>query len=509
MRWKLSEKRALWLLIGVYFVIFGLLTSLRHYNFHTQAWDLAAFVQSFWNAVHGQGLINNLEQVENHLGIHWSPFLFLLVPFYFFFRSPYTLLLLQTAALALGALPLYSLAKRVLNSQPLSYMIVALYLLYPGLQWTNMYDFHEISFFLPLFLSALYFIEAKRWGWAGLFLVLSATVKEDAILVVLFAGIYVLFMARRHSEAEAESDSAKPKNLKRSFTAFRMTSKSFGILIIILALVYFLLATKVFMPAVGGGVLRFDRYANLGENPTAIVKNVVNNPGLLGQTLFDGRKLSYLFWLFLPVVFLPFFQWRAWILLIPGLAENLLTNYHFQFSGLYHYDAILIPGIFVGAIYGLNNVILQLRSETKKSVVGEPVEPLRLHWIVLSMAIIVFLIRSPLGLANFPIDYFRDSPIKTAYRNMVRLVPKDKSVSVAALTNLVPHLAHRDRIHALGSETGLMDMVLADLQDRFGFKDETEFKTYLENYLKSGLYKGQLFDDRYLVIIHNKLKFME
>ena len=74
-------------MIIAYLVIFGVVTSLRHYSFQTQTWDLAAFDQSFWNAAHGRGLVNNLEQVHNHLGLHMSPLLFALVPGYALFNS--------------------------------------------------------------------------------------------------------------------------------------------------------------------------------------------------------------------------------------------------------------------------------------------------------------------------------------------------------------------------------------------------------------------------------------
>jgi len=501
MRLKLTEKWILWGMILLYIAVFGSVAALRHYNFYTQTWDLAAFVQSFWSATQGHGLTNSLEQVENHLGVHWSPFLFLLVPFYFFFRSPYALLFLQTAALAIGALPVFYFAKQKLPS-PWPFAVAAAYLLYPGLQWTNLYDFHEISFFVPLFLSSIYFMEARRWGWAGFFLALSAAVKEDAIIAVAFAGIYLLF-AFRSSAAPVKIGIRHESRIKSW-----IKNKPFGVFVIILALVYFLLAVKVFMPAVGGGVLRFDRYANLGENPAAIVKNVAANPVLLANALFDGRKISYLFWLFLPIAFLPFFQWRAWLLLIPGLAENLLTDYHFQFSGLYHYDAILIPGVFIGAIHGLNNLMRLSfpRGQESGNNSGFRVKP-GMAKVLLAVAASVFIIRSPLGAVHFPVDYFQHSPVKEAYRHLVRLVPDDPGVSVAALTNLVPHLSHRKQINALGREPGLADLVLADLADQFGFKDAGEFQSYLDGYLKSGLYKAQLFEDRYLVIIHNKFKF--
>lgn len=474
MSFKLSEKKILWGMILIYIAVFGLITALRHYNFQTQTWDLAAFVQSFWNAAHGRGLINSLEQVPNHLGLHFSPFLFLLVPGYVIFQSPYFLLFIQTVAIALGTLPLYFLARRVLNNLLLSRVIAMAYLLYPGLQWANIYDFHEITFFIPLFLSALYFIEVQKFGWAALFLTLSAGVKEDAILAVAFVGIFML-IKKSHEE--------------KWFTVNRKA----GLAILAISVILFFFAVRIFMPALGGGVLRLDRYANLGETPAAAIENVIQNPGILIGTIFTKEKATYLFWLFLPVLFLPFFSWRSLILLLPGLPENLLTNYQFQFSGLYHYDSILIPGIFLGAIYGLKN-FLEKWSNSEKY----------LKWVFVALVSWSFLLRGPLGIASFPVQYFQKNEQWEDYRKLVELVPPE--LSVAANTNLVPHLSHREFIYTVGIEKGFVNMVVIDAADLFPFKSKEEMQAYIDKYLDTGAYTATALKGRYVIILNNKYK---
>ncbi len=476
MKFKITAKQILWGMIISYIAAFGIFTCLRHYNFQTQTWDLAAFVQTFWNTVHGRIMQNNVEQVHNHLGLHMSPWLLVLAPGYAIFPSPYYLLIIQTIIIALGAWSLYLLAKKVIGNQWLSLVVAISYLLYPSLQGANSYDFHEITSFIPLLLAAFYFIEEERWGWAIGFLALAASVKEDAILTVLFVGIYLLFRMNRQK-------------------VWLTKQRKIGIVVIIGTLIYFVVAVKILMPAFGGGVLRFDRYANLGGTAGEIVKNVSAHPNLLVETIFTKQKLFYFFLLFLPVAFLPFLSWRTLLFLIPGLAENLLTNYTFQFNSLYHYDAILIPGIFFGAVYGLK--FIQDRWPAKINWA---------KWILLSCAIFSFLTRSRIGPFSFPLAYFQPNAQWDAYRKIVDLVPE--GVSVAANTNLVPHLAHREFIYALGHETFLVDMVLVDLDDPFGFKDQKEFDAYLGTYLKSGLYQGHLFDDRYLIITSNKLKLV-
>jgi len=478
---KLSEKHILWGMIILYVVIFGTLTTLRHYNFETQAWDMGIFEQSFWNAANGRGLINTIEQTPKHLGVHFSPFLFLLVPGFMFFDSPYYLLLVQTLALALGAWPLFLLAKKILGQQKTAshwaLAITAAYLLYPSLHAIQMFDFHEAAFFVPLLLSALYFLEIEKWLPSGIFLSLAAATKEDMILAVMFVGIFLLFKTIRQKIEDL-------KDRKKKIIA--------GI-IILSALIYFLLVAKVFMPAFGGGVLRIDRYSHLGETAIAMIQNAIVHPLLLVKTVFTLPKMFYAFWLFLPLLFLPFLSWRPFILLIPGLAENLLTNYWPQYNSLYHYDAILIPGMLVATIYGVKTVVERWPNKER---------PLRFLFMATILAGV--LLHSPVRPTAFPVSYFQTTPQETAYRNLVKLVPND--VSVATHTNLVPHLANREKVYFAGLETKRTDIVLLDAGNLFGFGSDEAFTNYVESYRASGEYNLYSFDERYFVLLNKKLR---
>lgn len=456
-----TTKRILLGVVLLYVIVFGTITALRHYNFQTQTWDLAAFVQTFWNTTQGRIMFNNIEQASNHLGVHWTPWLFVLIPGYFLFSTPYYLLIIQTIALAAGAFPLYFLALRVLQKKNLALLIAAGYLLYPSLHWVNTFDFHEVSFLIPLLLTAFYFLESERWWWAGLFLTLSASVREDAIPVILFVGLY--FLARKKWKV--------------------------GLITMALAFIYLVLVLKIFMPSLAGGeLLRFDRYYNLGATPGEAIKNVLTNPTLVAKTIFTLPKIKYLLVLFLPVAFLPFFSGFAFLLLIPGLAENLLTYFPLQFSGTYQYDSLLIPGIFIATIYGLKKIIEKWPSKEKL-----------VKWVLIAAMAIGFVIRSPISPVTFPIELFKFNPTWEAYRKLVGMVPDN--ASVAAPTNLIPHLSNREHAYMLGKEKILPDIVIIDGADSFGFETIADFQKYANNYVNSGKYNVTILDDRYAVMI--------
>lgn len=460
--------KLLWLFIIAYVLILGSVSIARHYNFQTQTWDMGIFDQIMWNSAHGRWMQNSIEETSNHLGVHMSPWLFALVPGYFLFPTPYYLLILQTLGLGLGTIPLYFLGLKILQSRKGALAIAGAYLLYPSLHWINLFDFHSVAFFVPLFLAGFYFMQEGRWRPAIIFLALAASTKENAILVVMFLGLYMVFLPSKGG--------------------FLNKKRLAGILIAIFSLTYFIVAIKIVMPYFGGGLLRFDRYAALGATPQEVIKNVFANPVLAVSVIFSGQKLFYLFVLFAPLVLYPLLSWRALFLLLPGLAQNLLTSYGPQFSGQFQYDAILLPGLFIGALYGLR--WLRLKWPAYKNI---------FVWVLVFASMAMFLWRSPVNPITFPYGLFGDQPIWRAYRQMVEMVPD--GASVAAHTNLVPHLSQRQNIFMLGAEPFAPDVILIDGASFFGFNGPEGLQAYADYYTATGEYEIKVIDNRFGVFI--------
>ena len=439
----------------VYALIFSALSLWRHATFQTQTWDLAAFEQSLWNTLHGHFLFNNFENTS-HFAIHFSPWLLLLMPIYALWPGPHILLLLQSLALAAGAWPLYFLSKKIIN-QKWANVIVLLYLLYPSLHWVNLFDWHPVTFAIPLFLAWFYFWQAEKYLWAAAMMAAAVSTEEDMIVAAFFVGLFML------------------------------TKKQYrpGLMVMGLTGAYFLLATKVLMPAFGGGLVRLDRYAQFGGTASGIAASVILQPSLTAATLFQWSKLQYIGNLLLPVAFLPLLAPLTLILLIPGLLQNLLTNFSLQFSNVYQYDSILIPFIFVGVIWAVNWLLTKKMSEKV------------LLPLVVFCAVTGFIWYSPLSPKNFPWPKFFNS--RTAdFNKLVAAIPA--TASVAAHTNLVPHLTHRANIYMAGYEPTLMDYVILDSQDLFGFQTKNDLDSYLDNYAQTGEYDVVVIDQRYYVI---------
>ena len=427
---------------------------------------MGIFTQTFWNTVHGRFMENTLEEIPNHFGVHFSPALLLLVPGFFLFPSAYYFLIVQTLLLALGAIPLYLVALRKIGSKKLSILFAAAYLLYPGLHWLNIFDFHEISLFIPFFLWAFYFFEKRVNVWAFVFLFLAALTREDAALITAFFGLYVML------------NKTENKWSRKKIIA--------GGLIFVISILYILAAAKIFMPAFGGGFLRLDRYQHLGGGASEIVSNIVANPSLFADALFSKDKLIYIFWMFLPVLFLPFFALRGILLFLPGLLENLLASYSSQFSGLYQYDAVVIPGIFLAAILGFEF----LSEKTRNNKI--------LFYLFLVAALFTFAFRSPLSPFNFPFEILSPKFDYSEIRKIVNEIPE--KYSVASQANILPHAAGREKIYLLGSEKEPPQILIIDGNDYFGFESAALFQKYVNRYYYSGNYDSLVISGRYLLL---------
>lgn len=189
-----------WALICIYIIYFSLYTCAQHYNFKTYAFDLGIFSQSTWYAAHYGALINSLEISQhpiNHLAIHFSPILYLAVPFYFLFPDPKTILILQSVALSITALPCYLLAKAKINNIFICLIIAVSFLLYPPLHNINLYDFHPVALAVPILFCCLYFLEKQKYGWFWVFFILSLLIKENVILTGIGIGAYIFITKRK------------------------------------------------------------------------------------------------------------------------------------------------------------------------------------------------------------------------------------------------------------------------------------------------------------------------
>ena len=323
----------LWLAIAAYAAGFSALSVLRHRAFSTGRFDLGNMVQAVWSTAHGHPLqITGLRGDQiSRLGAHFDPILAAFAPLWLVWPSPDMLLVAQAVAVALGALPVYWLARKHLGSERAGLGFALAYLIYPPTQWLTLNEFHPVAFACPLLLFAIWYLDEGRLLPFAAFALVAATTKEEIALVVAGLGIWYALAHRR-----------------------RLAGAAVAVAGVAVALI----AIEVVIPHFNraGTSSFFTRYSEVGSTPGGIVHTALTDPLKIVTTAFTGRGLTYLAQLALPLGLLVVLAPLALIAAVPELAVNLLSAATTQTSIHFHYTAGLIPVLLAAAVFGAKRI---------------------------------------------------------------------------------------------------------------------------------------------------------
>ena len=373
----MTPSRFVWLAMSAFAALFGALAVLRHRAFGSGRFDLGNMTQAVWSTAHGDFLsVTDVhgEQISR-LGSHFDPILALLAPLWWIWPSPELLLVVQAGAVAAGALPVFWLARAHLDSERTAAALALAYLLYPPVQWLTASDFHPVSLATPLLLFAWWFLDERRLLPFALCAAAALATKEHVGLTIAAMGIWY---------------------------AIRYRAPRTGAAIAVAAGSVALLATLVVVPHFApAGVSAFEsRY---------------DAPSL------DGRDLSYLAALFLPLGLLPLAAPLALLAALPELGLNLLSSTITQTSVKTHYAATAIPALLAATVYGVARI-------------GD-----RAAYVVALAALAGAIVLGPLGRVDIDAG-----PHDAAARRALAVVPEGAPVS--ATNALGAHLSDRRRI---------------------------------------------------------------
>ena len=284
--------------------------------------DMGIFTQMYDNMVdpaHGFQPITTCERGSylTHFAVHFSPILYLLMPFCMIFEPTAVLVVAQIVLVLLGVFPIFLICREVKLSNIKTTVISLLYLFFPVMSSGSFYDFHENAFLAPLILWTLYFSHKKKWYHTLLmfvFALLVLAVKEDAAIYVAFIALYVMFGQKKYIRGAA---------------LFGMTVAYFFFAISMIA--HF---QEDMLFGAEGNMLS-SRYANIiGEEAgfLSLVKVLILNPALYAVESLTADKLTYALNMLLPLAFLPLITRKPsrWLLLGPFYVLNLVTDYKYQ-----------------------------------------------------------------------------------------------------------------------------------------------------------------------------------
>ncbi len=180
----------LWTAIAAYAAGFSALSVLRHRAFQTGRFDLGNMVQAVWSTAHGHPLeVTSLRGDEiSRLAAHFDPVLVAFAPLWLVWPSPDSLLVAQAIAVALGAVPVFWLARKHLDSERAGLGFALAYLFYPPTQWLTLNEFHPVALACPLLLFAFWYLDEDRLIPFALFALAAVTTKEEVGFVVAGLG---------------------------------------------------------------------------------------------------------------------------------------------------------------------------------------------------------------------------------------------------------------------------------------------------------------------------------
>jgi uncharacterized membrane protein len=412
-----SPQLLLWSAIAAYAAAFSALSVLRHRAFQTGRFDLGNMVQAVWSTAHGHPLqVTGLRGDEiSRLAAHFDPILAAFAPLWLVWPSPDMLLVTQAAAIAIGALPVFWLARKHLGSERAGVGFALAYLLYPPTQWLTLNEFHPVALACPLLLFAIWFLDEGRLIPFALCGLLATTTKEEIGFVVAGLGLWWALARGRRVE---------------------------GLAILAVGAAIALVAIEVVVPHFNraGSSSFFARYSEVGGSPGGIVHTAVTKPWKLVTTAVTGRGLGYLARLFLPLGLLALLAPLLLLAAIPELAINLLSAATTQTSIHFHYTAGLIPVLVAATILGAAQLVRT-----------------RPHWAApLATGALVLAIASNYALGAIPLwRYLPGGQQAEAHAadvtghdriaaHALRLIPS--SAVVSATNTLGAHLSARRRV---------------------------------------------------------------
>ncbi len=189
-RYETVPRILLVLAMLAYALYFGRFSIGKFEAFFSPGFDLGIFDQGVWLLSRFQAPFVTIMGL-NLFGDHATYILLLLVPLYWIWPSAHVLLVSQTLALAVAAIPVLLLARKALSSSWFALFPVVGFLLMPAVGWLNLENFHPDSFEVPLLLGAVYFVSERRWRPFLALVVLLLAVKEDVPFLVVPLGLWV------------------------------------------------------------------------------------------------------------------------------------------------------------------------------------------------------------------------------------------------------------------------------------------------------------------------------
>lgn len=406
------SKKWIFVLALAYFSIFSTLSVLKHLSFYSTGYDLGIYDQTLYGFSEGKLFYSTVGFPL--LGMHIEPILFLILPVYMLFKSPITLLIIQTLSISVSVIPLFLIGLKRMKDKIASFLICIAYLANPTIQFSNLFDFHPLVLALPFVLFAFYFFDNKKYKMGLLSLFLAALCKEYLTLLFATFGIYLFFVHKK---------------------------RKMGVIMSLIGIAWFFINYTVIMPYFYSAPnLFFTMNPYFGNTLGEVIKTFIFRPIYSLKFILKFEKLAFLILLLLPAgLLMPLFAPQ---ILFLASTEIMLVLFYTGTSSIqqiiYHHPIIIVPFLFIATILGIKLLSEKIKRKN----------------LLISLAVFVFLcgILSNIFYGPFTILYdLKDFNPTSAYaktgHRFVSMIPKE--AVVAAPNWVLPHVSEREKVYLL------------------------------------------------------------
>lgn len=447
--------------MAAYAVLFVFAAVVHYAIFKEARFDLGDMVQSIWSTLHGRFLEATTAngRQSDRLGAHVDPLLLLFVPLFWIWSSPVLLLVVQVLAVVSGALPVYWLARKHLDSPRAAAHFAFAYLLYPATQFnafTIADGFHAVSLALPLILYAVWFLDQDRLVAFSVVALLACATKEEIPIAVGCLGIWYA--------------------VRRGHRLFGFSVFTLGLA---LTVFNFLWVVPRFSPT---GIDPFaSRYRAVGGTPGGMAHKLITNPMAFVHDVSTGHKAFYVILLLVPFVGLWLFEPLLMLGAVPELVIDLLSSQGNQTSIGYQYTAGIAPFVVAASIYGA----ARFRGQADRVSM----------WALVGTGVVALL--SPITQLGGDVRAL-GSPLVSAKAYALGLVPD--SAPVSASNELGGHLSERRYIYMFPS-VGRSQWIVVDVHDHTLYTPS--FMRTLGKYEREKAWRA-VFSSRGVVVLHRE-----
>ena len=394
--------------VAAYSLIFGVLTWNQQSRFATFGFDMGIFDQGIWLVSRFKEPFVTVRGL-NYFGNHVNVITVLFVPFYWLGAGPHFLYLVETLALAAGAIPIWLLARDRLANGWLALGLSTAYLLNPSIEWINWWHFHPDALAVTPLLFAYWLATKQRWGWFTVAAMAALLCKEDAALALIGLGIVLAVRGHRRE----------------------------GGITAAVSVLWFTVCEKVIIPHANGGLGAFyqDFYGDLGKSVFEIAWNAVRHPTRILRVMTDKDSQAYYKQLLAPFGYVPLAAPLILLIALPHLTVNTISTFPNTHNIKFQYSALVTAALAIGAVEAC--AALTTRAGFRRFLVG----------LVVASALASNVSTSPSPLSrNYRTGIWAaKGPRQAVADRAVHMVPA--SAGVAASYSLVPHLTHRTHIY--------------------------------------------------------------